>query len=104
MSTETIIPSATPQGASTIHPLSALSGEEINLVAALIKGIYPTAAEIHFKVLTLHEPPKEQVLSYLDAEHAIDDGPFKHRVPDRKAWVNYYIKNTVQCIPCKICN
>jgi primary-amine oxidase len=78
-----------------MHPLAALSEHEIKTVAGLIKGLYPSATEIHFKVITLQEPPKDQVLSYLEAEHAAGDVPFEHEALDRKAWVNYYVKNTV---------
>jgi primary-amine oxidase len=98
MSTESSIPSAAAQGAVTMHPLAALSAEELKIVSGLIKGLYPSTIEINFKVLTLKEPPKEQVLSYLEAEHAGGDALIKHAAPDRRAWVNYYIKNTARHI------
>jgi primary-amine oxidase len=76
-----------------MHPLAALSEHEIKSVADLIRDRYPSPIEIHFKVITLQEPPKDQVLSYLEAEHAADGSV--HEGIDRRAWVNYYIKNTV---------
>jgi primary-amine oxidase len=76
-----------------MHPLAALSEHEIKSVADLIRDRYPSPIEIHFKVITLQEPPKDQVLSYLEAEHATDGSV--HEGIDRRAWINYYIKNTV---------
>jgi primary-amine oxidase len=45
---------------------------------------------LHFKVVTLEEPPKTEVLRYLDAEHN------KKPLPSvsRRAFINYYIRNT----------
>jgi primary-amine oxidase len=79
-----------------------LSKEEIKIVSGLIRGLWRSATEIHFKVITLQEPPKEQVLSYLEAEHAGGDTSLGSPGLDRRAWVNYYIKNTVRHISGKI--
>jgi primary-amine oxidase len=87
-----------------MHPLAALSEHEIKAVAGLTKGLYSPATEIHFKVITLQEPPKDQVLSYLEAEHATGDALVQLKAIDRKAWVNYYIKNTVCQIQVLISN
>jgi hypothetical protein len=46
---------------------------------------------VHFKVVTLQEPPKVEVLKYLEAEHGNKPLP----AISRKAFINYYIRNTV---------
>lgn len=73
------------------HPLSPLSASEITTSAELIKSLYPTQTRIHFKAITLEEPEKAQLVPYLDAEH---NGRSLPRI-SRKAFVNYYIRNTV---------
>jgi Cu2+-containing amine oxidase len=98
MSTEIGIPvmaSQALQGLHNMHPLAALSREEIKIVSTLIKKLWPPPTEIHFKVLTLLEPPKDQVLSYLEIEHGSNNTNLRNPAPDRRAWVNYYIRNTV---------
>lgn len=73
------------------HPLSPLTASEITTSAELIKGLYPTQTRIDFKAITLEEPEKAQLVPYLDAEH---NGRSLPRI-SRKAFVNYYIRNTV---------
>ncbi|KAH7118977.1 copper amine oxidase [Dendryphion nanum] len=92
MSTETVATSPTLQTAKTTsaHPLSPLSASELSSAAAIIKASWPAHTDLYFKVVTLEEPPKAEVLPYLDAEH--NNRPLP--VVSRKAFVNYYIRNT----------
>ncbi|MCJ1475057.1 hypothetical protein MMC13_003717 [Lambiella insularis] len=73
-----------------IHPLSPLTASEITASANFIKGLYPARTSFQFKVITLQEPAKAQLAPYLDAKHL---GYPTHPI-DRRAFVNYYIRNT----------
>ncbi|KAF1816027.1 hypothetical protein P152DRAFT_408554 [Eremomyces bilateralis CBS 781.70] len=75
---------------STPHPLSPLSAAEIQSAASLIHALFPATVDLHFKTITLHEPPKASVLPFLAAERSGDPTP---SLP-RHAFVNYYIRNT----------
>lgn len=77
-----------------IHPLSPLTASEISRASDLIRHLYPSATRLHFKAVTLEEPEKARLVPYLDAEHA------GKRLPaiDRKAFVSYYIRNTVSLL------
>ncbi|KAF2115588.1 copper amine oxidase [Lophiotrema nucula] len=92
MSTETIAttPSARPTKSVPTHPLAPLSATELTSAAAIIKASWPAHTDIHFKVVTLEEPPKAEVLAYLDAEHSGRPLP----AISRTAFLNYYIRNT----------
>ncbi|KAH6643583.1 copper amine oxidase [Boeremia exigua] len=81
-------PRATKAVAS--HPLAPLSASEITTAASIIKASWPAHTDLHFKAITLQEPPKVEVLKYLEAEHAGSPLPGI----SRKAFVNYYIRNT----------
>lgn len=74
------------------HPLSSLTASEITRASALIRALYPPGIDLHFKAVTLEEPPKAQLVPYLEAEYQ------GRRLPslDRKAFVCYYIRNTVR--------
>lgn len=76
---------------SPAHPFCALGSEEILYTSELIRSLWPDKTDLRFKTITFHEPPKVQLLSYLEAEH---NG---NKLPDidRKAFVCYYIRNTV---------
>lgn len=78
----------------SIHPLCPLTASEITKSAQLITGIYPSNISLRFKTITLEEPPKAQLAPYLDAEH---HGRAVGQI-DRKAFVNYYIRNTVSTV------
>ena len=94
MSTEVATdPSPRSEKSVTSHPLSPLSASELKDAAAIIKASWPAHTDLHFKVVTLQEPPKVEVLKYLEAEHSGKSVPSI----SRKAFVNYYIRNTV-CI------
>jgi primary-amine oxidase len=80
-----------PQSGGPHHPLASLDEYEIRFTATLIQNLWPPSTDIHFKVITLLEPPKDELLEYFEAEHE------KSMLPElqRKAWVNYYLRNTV---------
>ena len=92
MSTE-VATDATPRTAKTIpsHPLAPLSAAELQSAASIIRASWPAHTDLHFKVVTLQEPPKTEVLNYLEAEHGSKPLPSV----SRKAFINYYIRNTV---------
>lgn len=73
------------------HPLASLSAEEIRKTSTLIQSVWPGSTDLWFKLVTLLEPPKDQVLEYLEAEDSNSSLPWI----DRKAFVNYYLRNTV---------
>ncbi|KAL1843608.1 hypothetical protein VTJ49DRAFT_891 [Mycothermus thermophilus] len=75
---------------SKSHPLGPLTADEILQSAALIRSCWPDGNECHFKVLTLLEPPKAQLLPYLTAERA-GQAP---RDIDRRAFVVYSLRGT----------
>ncbi|KAL8377312.1 hypothetical protein RB595_008142 [Gaeumannomyces hyphopodioides] len=72
------------------HPLGPLSGDEISRSSSLIRAAWPEGTKFQFKVITLLEPAKAQLIPYLDAER-------KGQSPsgiDRRSFVVYYIRNT----------
>ena len=97
MSTEQItnsksIASVPPKSKSiSQHPLSPLTGAEISQATKIIHAIYPAKTKLQFKAITLQEPPKAQLLPYLDTDH---NGRALPSI-ERKVFVNYYIRNTV---------
>jgi primary-amine oxidase len=94
MSTEVATgPNPRREKSAASHPLSPLSAAELQDAAAIIKASWPAHTDLHFKVVTLQEPPKVEVLKYLEAEHSGKPVPSL----SRKAFINYYIRNTV-CI------
>lgn len=84
-------PTVVPQKQMASHCIAPLTGDEISHASGLVKALYPSNTSLQFKVVTLQEPPKVEVLQYLEAEHS--KGPLP--AIERKAWVNYYIRNTV---------
>lgn len=94
MSTEAVTagPAVLPIRSPTPHPLAPLSATEITAAADLVRSIWPAQTDLHFKVVTLEEPPKSDVLQYLDAERS---GKAVPNIP-RTAFINYYIRNTVR--------
>jgi primary-amine oxidase len=96
MSTESITsgPTVLPTRTPTPHPLAPLSAAEIAAAADLVRSIWPAQTNLHFKVITLEEPPKAQVIPYLEAERS------GKPIPDipRKAFINYYLRNTVSAL------
>jgi Cu2+-containing amine oxidase len=97
MSSEIVATSPAPRTATSVpaHPLAPLSAAELTQAAAIIKASWPAHTDLHFKVVTLEEPPKSEVLAYLDAEHSHRPLP----TISRRAFLNYYIRNTVSTSP-----
>ena len=88
-------PSSAPANGVAQHPLSPLTGAEISQATNIIHSLYPAKTNLHFKAVTLQEPPKAQLIPFLDAVH------YGQSLPsiERKAFVNYYIRNTVCLFP-----
>ena len=51
------------------HPLNPITGSEIVKAADILRTKYPEGADLHFKAITLEEPPKAVLVPYLEAEH-----------------------------------
>lgn len=73
------------------HFFAPLSASEISQSAELINAAWPQGTDLQFKVITLEEPPKKDVVPLLEAENNGETfAPL-----DRKAMIIYYIRNTV---------
>ena len=83
---------ATP--AYTIHPLAPLTSGEILQSRDLIQSLYSASTALLFKQITLQEPRKEELVPYFDGEHR----GVQAQGIDRRAFINYYIRNTVRYI------
>jgi primary-amine oxidase len=99
MSTQTVSGASAPQVPAAkqvaFHPLDPLTAIEIETTAQLIQSLYPEKIDLRFKVITLKEPEKKAVVPYLEAEHSGGKLPNI----DRRAFVSYYIRNTVCLLP-----
>ncbi|KAJ4129005.1 hypothetical protein NW768_007534 [Fusarium equiseti] len=71
------------------HPLSALSSRETNLARDIVKAVHPGAI-LYFRQSYLFEPPKKEVLKFLELEHSGNLHTTSPR-PDRCAQVFYDI-------------
>jgi len=85
-------PTVVPQKLLSAHPLAPLTADEINVASGFVQNLWPAGTDLQFKAVTLEEPPKAEVLPFLDAEHCGAPLPSV----DRKAFVNYYLRNTVR--------
>ncbi|KUI59977.1 Copper amine oxidase 1 [Cytospora mali] len=74
----------------TSHPLGPLTAAEITQSSDLIKAQWPEGTKFQFKVVTLLEPLKDELVPYLDAEKA-GQSP---KPIERKSQVVYYLRNT----------
>ncbi|EME42464.1 hypothetical protein DOTSEDRAFT_73331 [Dothistroma septosporum NZE10] len=92
MATESVAtspPTRTAKQSST-HPLAPVSSDEIQNAVALVRAQWPQGQDLHFKAITLEEPPKAQVVPYLEAEFSGHD-----LLPiERKVFVTYYLRAT----------
>lgn len=79
-----------PHKTSHIHPYAPLSAEEITHASSLLTAQWPEGTDIHYKLVTLAEPPKIEALPYLDAEASKKPLP----LVDRKAFISYYLRRT----------
>lgn len=77
------------------HPLGPLSGDEISRSSSLIRAAWPEGTKFQFKVVTLLEPAKAELIPYLSAERK---GQSTSSI-DRRSFVVYYIRNTVSRQP-----
>ncbi|GFF39116.1 copper amine oxidase 1 [Aspergillus udagawae] len=71
------------------HPLDPLSPAEISVAVRHLNNAYPSD-KLVFRVVTLLEPPKAQMIPYLEAERS---GKRDVTAPKRSAFVQFY-KNT----------
>lgn len=76
---------------ATAHPLAPIDADEIKRAAALIRAQWPAGTDIHFKALTLEEPPKAETVPYLEAAFHGQDLPHVQR----RVFAAYYLRNTV---------
>lgn len=76
---------------SETHPLAPISADEIQNAVSVIKSQWPTDTNFQFKAVTLQEPAKAETVPYLEADFHGGDLP----QIDRRAFVAYYIRNTV---------
>ena len=81
-----------PQPHAVAHPLCPLSASEITAAAALVASQWPADVDLRYKVVTLDEPKKAELLPYLEAEHSGSALPSI----DRRVFVAYYIRNTAR--------
>lgn len=78
------------------HPLGPLTADEISRTSALIRGQWPEGTLFVFKILTLLEPPKTELVPYLEAEKT-GETP---KPIERRSQVVYYLRNTVSLFHC----
>ncbi len=71
------------------HPLDPITAEEILHISSLLKAHSPNKS-LHFKIITISEPPKAQLRPYLIAER---NGGTKKKLP-RIASALYYHRGT----------
>ena len=73
------------------HPLAPLSAQEIHEASSLIRNQWPEKTDLQFKVLTLEEPAKAEMVPFLEAEFKGQGLPSI----DRRVQIAYYIRKTV---------
>src|SRR2546421_12373407 len=66
------VPSAAATQQVVIHPLEPLTVDEISNAAAIVREHVKLGPRARFTSITLHEPPKEQVLAFRIDGEAID--------------------------------
>ena len=71
-----------------MHPFDPLSPDEISRAAAIVRPHFGSQ-EPNFRVITLQEPPKNEMIRFLDSEHA---GRAADHAPMRCARVEVVIK------------
>lgn len=74
------------------HPLDPISAAEIVQVSALLKAQKPEEHELHFKTITIIEPPKQKLRAFLISER---EGGLKSSLP-RRASALYYLRGTAK--------
>ncbi|KAF9891705.1 hypothetical protein FE257_003717 [Aspergillus nanangensis] len=76
---------------ATIHPLDPLKPYEITQAATIVKNHFP-GAKLIFRVITLSEPPKKELIPFLQAEKLGK----RHPVLPRVAQIQFYLDNATQ--------
>jgi primary-amine oxidase len=71
-----------------MHPFDALSPDEISRTAAIVRPHFGSQ-EPNFRVITLQEPPKKEMIPFLESEH---EGRTADHAPMRCARVEVVIK------------
>jgi primary-amine oxidase len=71
-----------------MHPFDPLSPDEISRAATIVRPHFGPQ-EPDFRVITLQEPPKQEMIQYLDSEHR--GKPYEH-TPTRCARVEVVVK------------
>ncbi len=89
--TGTATGTATATANTTEHPIGPLTADEISRSSKLVKASWPEGTEYAFKVITLLEPKKEELLPHFQAERK---GEVVGNI-ERRTFVVYDIKNTV---------
>lgn len=79
-----------PAPAVPSHPLGPVTAVEITKSGEILQASWPTGTKLHYKAITLSEPPKSVLAPYLAAERAGE----KPAPLDRKTLVIYYLKGT----------
>ncbi|KAH8892169.1 amine oxidase [Thozetella sp. PMI_491] len=77
---------------ASLHPLDPLSPQEISLAASITKNHF-TGKRLIFRVTTLAEPPKKQLIPFLEAERLGERRPLP---PPRTAQIQFYLENASQ--------
>ncbi|KAJ4247480.1 hypothetical protein NW762_013156 [Fusarium torreyae] len=77
------------QNASYAHPLDPATAEEIEQATAIVKQFF-YGIPLHFKAAGLDEPPKKELVAYLEAEH---NGAPLPALP-RRIFAMWYIHRT----------
>ncbi|KAF4871783.1 Copper amine oxidase 1 [Colletotrichum siamense] len=72
-----------------LHPLDPATAEEIQVATDLVKNLF-YGIPLHFKAAGLDEPPKQEMIAYLKAEHAGEPLP---EIP-RRIFAIWYIKRS----------
>ncbi|KAK3386275.1 copper amine oxidase [Sordaria brevicollis] len=85
--------SSPPPPAYQSHPLGPLSASEITLSSTLIKSLWPPSTPLHFKIITLLEPPKAELMPYLVAERSCSFQAPPLDIP-RRSFIVYSLRGT----------
>ena len=73
-----------------IHPFDSVKDFEIRLASKLVKDAYPASANVHFVQIDRVDPPKKDMIKYLDAEKV---GQTPQAIP--RILYTYYYTNTL---------
>lgn len=65
---------------SSIHPFDTVTESEVRLASKLVKDAYPASANVHFTQIDKVDPPKKDMIKYLEAEKHGGELPFIPRV------------------------